>query len=111
VTLAPGRKKPDVLPSPVVDHWPCRRCKRPCGVTVETQHARVTANEILRARRERELGKHEVMLCDGCRAELDGLDRMCVEAKRPHQQLGMQLEPPPSSGMQAKKPTTKRRSK
>ena len=62
----------DSAPDPVVEHWPCRgRCGRMIGVTQAGIDRLREANEKLAARRERPIGKHEVMWCPACRRRDD----------------------------------------
>lgn len=72
---------------PDVEHWPCRGgCGRMIGVDASTVENLAIANRKLEARRERPIGKHQVMWCPECkRAD----DEARAAARRPHEQTEM----------------------
>ena len=73
----------DGAPDPIVEHWPCRgRCGRMVGVPKVALERLEDANRML-PRRERPIGKHEVMWCPDCkRAD----DEARAAQRRPHEQ-------------------------
>src|SRR5689334_9979099 len=100
----------------IVEHWPCRGgCGAMVGVTREAIEALEVHNRQLLAQRESPISKAKVMWCPRCKARDDELRRMQREtgeaARRPREQLGMQLgertERP--SGMATKQPQRRRK--
>lgn len=77
---------------PVAEHWPCRGgCSRMIGVDASDVENLAIANRKLVARRERPIGKHEVMWCPDCkRAD----DETRAAQRRPHEQREMPLDNP-----------------
>ena len=101
-------------PLAFAEHWPCRKCRVLVGVTKETIDARATLNAELRRKREPELDKARIVLCDECKRRDDELAQMehsRSRDRRPEQQALRLEDPTRASGMQNKKPTTKRRRK
>lgn len=56
----------DGAPDPDVESWPCRS-GRMVGVPRVALDRLKQANELLKARRDRPIGKHEIMWCPTCR--------------------------------------------
>ena len=88
-------------PPAIVEHWPCRGgCGQMIGVPREGIDAFVAMNRELRRRRDPEVPKHKVMWCPKCKKRDDELARAQAEARatarRPREQLGMQLDAPSS---------------
>ncbi|HKP08298.1 MAG TPA: hypothetical protein VJU58_13680 [Microbacterium sp.] len=79
----------DSRPDPEVESWPCRgRCGRMVGVTRVAIERLAKSNRMLASKRERPIGKHEVMWCPDCkRAD----DEARAAARRPHEQRELQL--------------------
>jgi len=58
---------PSWSPPAIVEHWPCRGgCNAMVGVTREAVDARNAGNAMLARRREKPIGRHEVVWCDDC---------------------------------------------
>jgi hypothetical protein len=66
----PSRSRTDPTswtPPAIVEHWPCRGgCNTMVGVTREAVDARNAGNAMLARRREKPIGRHEVVWCDDC---------------------------------------------
>lgn len=74
----------EISPDPDVEHWPCRGgCGRMVGVPQAGVDGLAQSNRQLAARRDRPIGKHEVMWCPDCKRRED---EERAARLRPHEQ-------------------------
>jgi hypothetical protein len=57
------------LPEKPIEHWPCRGCSKPVGMTPSAIDAAKTCNHKLVASGQKPLAKRELAVCERCRAE------------------------------------------
>lgn len=85
----------DWRPAAIVEHWRCKGCGALVGVTRQAVETREVFNARLKSRGEAELAKDKIVFCPSCKAGDEDLQRMQLEAqqaaRRPREQLGMQL--------------------
>lgn len=68
-TAGEGERGYGWLPEEPAEHWPCRGCGKPVGMTPSAIETAKICNRKLRALGDRPFGKHELAVCEPCRAE------------------------------------------